>query len=92
MGKRKSYIHHIQRMILSPIFILCITTTSITQTISVPLSHWSYDAIERWEIQEFIQTVFNNSKPFTRIEMAEYVSEVWQVYEKQPEPFYPAQG
>ena len=78
---------NIKRMILTQIFIICVTVISLSQTISVPLSHWSYDAVERWEIQGIIRTVFNNSKPFTRIEMAEYITEVWQTYENEPERF-----
>ena len=74
-------------IILIQMFIICVTVVSFSQTISVPLSHWAYDAVERWEIQGIIPTVFNNSKPFTRLEMAEYIKEVWQTYKKEPERF-----
>ncbi|UCF63781.1 MAG: hypothetical protein JSW33_14650 [bacterium] len=76
-----------QRYASSLILILILATVSFSQTVSVPLSHWAYDAVERWEIQGYIQTVFNNTKPFTRQEMAQYVSEVWQTYVKAPEKF-----
>ena len=60
--------------------ILVLINFGWSQTISVPLRHWAYDAIERWEIQGFISTAFNGTRPITRLEMAEYIAE-----QKRPE-------
>lgn len=57
------------------------------QTSSVPLSHWAYQAVERWEVQGFIQNAFTGTKPFSRLEMAEYLAEVYRVYLRSPEKF-----
>jgi hypothetical protein len=61
--------------------------TVFSQSSGVPLTHWGYDAVERWEIRGFLPAVFNGSKPYTRIEMAGYVAEVWKFYQQQPEQF-----
>ncbi|GAB4374394.1 MAG: hypothetical protein Kow0042_18980 [Calditrichia bacterium] len=57
------------------------------QTVSVPLSHWAYQAVERWEIRGFIQSSFNATRPFTRQEMGEYLSEVIRAFKTHPEKF-----
>ena len=41
------------------------------QTVSLPLTNRAYDAVERWEVQGYINGVFNGSRPFTRQEMAD---------------------
>ncbi len=70
-------------------FFLIFTLSQITlsQTVSVPLSHWAYDAIERWEVRGLISAVFNGSKPYTREEMGIYLSKVLESYQSQPEEF-----
>ncbi len=55
------------------------------QTVSVPLSHWAYDALERWEIQGCIDGVYTAARPITRQEMAEHISDMWKSFEKEPE-------
>ncbi len=67
--------------------LLLLIVNSLSQSVSVPLSHWAYDAIERWETQGYIDAVFNGSRPFTRIEMGEYIAETWQSFKKHPEWF-----
>jgi hypothetical protein len=57
------------------------------QTVSLPLTHPAYDALERWEVQGFISGVFNGTRPFSRQEMADHISKVWQYYKKSPEKF-----
>lgn len=70
------------------LFILIIVGSMLySQTSNVPLNHWAYDAVERWEIRGFIPAVFNGTKPFTRLEMSGYLAEVWKFYQGQPEKF-----
>ncbi len=57
------------------------------QTVSVPLSHWAYPVIERWEVRGLIEGVFNATKPFTRREMAGYVWQALKAREVSPERF-----
>jgi hypothetical protein len=59
----------------------------VSQNIGVPLSHWAYDAIERWEIQGYIDAVYNGSRPFTRREIADYINTTWKYYQDNPEKF-----
>lgn len=59
----------------------------ISQNIGIPLSHWAYDAIERWEIQGYIEVVYNGSRPFTRREIAEYIYKMWNHFQGNPEKF-----
>lgn len=73
------------RLIFILLFILIAQLYS--QTTSVPLSSWAYDAIERWEVRGFINGVFNGTKPYTREEMAKYIAETWQTYVREPEKF-----
>jgi hypothetical protein len=77
----------IRRFKILGLAILVLTNIGWSQTVSVPMSHWAYDAIERWEIQGLIATVFNGTRPMTRLEMAEYISETWKSYERTPERF-----
>jgi hypothetical protein len=53
----------------------------------VPLSHWVYDVLERWEIQGYIDGVFNGSRPYTRLETAEHIARVWELFKEKPEKF-----
>jgi hypothetical protein len=76
-----------KRIFIILLVLLLETSAGWSQTVSVPLSHWAYDAVERWEIQGFIPAVFNGSRPMTRQEMAEYVSQAWQSYQRTPEKF-----
>jgi hypothetical protein len=71
----------IRRFKILGLAILVLTNIGWSQTVSVPMSHWAYDAIERWEIQGLIATVFNGTRPMTRLEMAEYISETWKSYD-----------
>ena len=69
------------------VFLFTTVFLALAQTSGVPLNHWGYDAIERWEIRGFIPAAYNGSKPFTRLEMADYVAAVWKFYQEQPEQF-----
>ncbi len=66
---------------------LILTSFSAAQTVSVPLTHRAYDAVERWEVRGLLNGVFNNTRPFTRREMAKYVQEMWEQYRKRPQEF-----
>lgn len=72
-------------VVLSVIFFMA--TGSSGQTVSVPLSHWAYDVVERWEVRGLLDGVFNGSRPFSRREMAEYVSQALQRLEEKPQKF-----
>lgn len=57
------------------------------QTTNVPLSHWIYDVLERWETQNYIDNVYDHSKPYSRIEVAEYLKEIFDKYKENPGRF-----
>ncbi len=48
------------------------------QSIYVPLHHWSYDFVERMETKGLISGVLNNTKPYSREEMAGYLLQMMQ--------------
>ncbi len=73
--------------IITGIFVLCAIVTLSAQTVSVPLSYWGYDAVERWEVRGLISNAFTSSKPFSRLEMAEYIADAWKTYRESPEKF-----
>ncbi|MBN2365499.1 MAG: hypothetical protein EH225_05875 [Calditrichaeota bacterium] len=79
------------KLFIAFLWTITITLLSVgqvfAQTVSVPLSHWAYDAVERWEVRGFISGVFNGSRPFTREEMSGYIEQVWEFYQKEPEKF-----
>ncbi len=57
------------------------------QTVNVPLSHWIYDILERWETQGYIENVYDHTKPYSRMEVAEYLSQMSQAYQNNPGKF-----
>lgn len=57
------------------------------QTVNVPLSHWVYDVLERWETRGYIDNVYDHTRPYTRTETAEYIAQVLERYRQQPERF-----
>jgi len=69
------------------LFILLFAVRLPAQTVSVPLTHWGYDAMERWEILGYVNVIFNGSRPFSRQEMADYIARVWKYYNREPEKF-----
>ena len=79
--KKTSFIPHILLILLLG------SQLGHSQTTSVPLSFWGYDAIELWETRGLIKHVFGATRPFTRIEMAGYIKDVWENYRKEPEKF-----
>ncbi len=46
------------------------------QTVYVPTHHWVYDFLERLETKGILSRVHNNTRPMTRIELAEYLAQV----------------
>ena len=86
----RSYIPAMKKLPLLPYILLVLllgTQFGYTQTTSVPLSFWGYDAIELWETRGLIGNVFGATRPFTRIEMAGYIKDVWESWRKEPEKF-----
>lgn len=62
-----------------PLFLaLLLVTAGYSQTVYVPLSHWIYPAIERWEAQGLIEYAFDHTRPFTRVETAEYIASAYR--------------
>ncbi len=57
------------------------------QTVSVPLSHPVYEILDRWETRGLVSSVFLETQPFTRQEVGEYLSQVWQQYRSNPRQF-----
>ncbi len=62
-------------------------TAGFAQTVQVPLNHWVYDLLERWETQGRIEQVYDHTRPYTRQETAEYLAEVFRAYSKAPGRF-----
>ncbi len=67
-------------------WLLCLLSLR-AQTVGVPLSHWAYPVLERWEVRGLVDGVFNGSRPFTRLEMAEYIKKALEKREESPERF-----
>ena len=65
-----------KRIIIIHFVLLCILSTAFAQLVYVPLNHWVYDFIERLETKKIIPNVLNNTKPFTRKEIAGYLREL----------------
>ncbi|MFQ5640178.1 MAG: capsule assembly Wzi family protein [bacterium] len=49
---------------------------ALSQSVYVPLNHWSYDFVERLEAKGWITGVLNSTKPFSREEMAGYLIQI----------------
>ena len=75
------------RVVFSILFLFLLSSSTLGQTVNVPLTHWVYSVMERWETQGFIENTFNHTKPFSRDEVAEYVNEVFQKYAANPAQF-----
>lgn len=69
------------------IFTFLILSSSIGQTVNVPLTHPVYDILERWETKGYIENIYNHTKPFSRDEVAVYLKEVFEKYAEIPEKF-----
>lgn len=46
------------------------------QSVYVPLNHWAYHLIERLETKGVISRVLDTTKPYTRMEMAQYLAQI----------------
>lgn len=66
---------------------LTLTILLSAQSVNVPLSHWIYDLLERWETGGLIEQVYDHTKPYTRAEVAEYLVPVFQKFESEPSRF-----
>lgn len=75
------------KVILVSAAIIIYTNNLVGQTVNVPLSHWIYDVLERWETQGYISNTYNHTKPFSRIEVADYLEEVFEKYTESPGRF-----
>jgi len=53
-----------------------------SQTTYVPLNHWVYDYLERLETKHFVQGVLNGTRPLSRPEIARYLAQVHQNFER----------
>jgi hypothetical protein len=82
----RSFIRLIRIAIATVIFIL-LSGYIFGQTVNVPLTHWVYDLLERWETRGFIENTFGHTKPFSRDEVAEYLNEVFQKYSEDASQF-----
>ncbi|HQU74066.1 MAG TPA: capsule assembly Wzi family protein [Calditrichia bacterium] len=58
-----------------------------SQTTTVPLSHWVYDLLERWETKGLVDGVYDHAKPYTRSELGEYLSQALEKLAAEPERF-----
>ncbi|MFQ5823056.1 MAG: capsule assembly Wzi family protein [bacterium] len=47
-----------------------------SQSVYVPLNHWAYDFIERFEAKGFITRALNGTRPYSRIEMVGYLLQI----------------
>ena len=69
---------------LVPLIFTFLATTVFAQTVNVPLSHWIYDVLSRWETEGFIPNIFEHTKPYSRMEVAEYLKPVFEIYAEDP--------
>ncbi|MFQ5866331.1 MAG: capsule assembly Wzi family protein [bacterium] len=61
------------------ITLLCVisqTSPLLSQSVYVPLNHWAYDFIERLEAKGVITGALNGTKPYSRMEMANYLLQI----------------
>ncbi len=72
-----------------PVILLSIILSGLIcgQTSNVPLNHWIYDVLERWETQGFIDNVYDHTRPYSRTEVAEYLEQVYRAYRDTPSRF-----
>jgi hypothetical protein len=82
----RSFIKLIRVLVVIVFFILP-SSHILGQTVNVPLTHWVYDVLERWETQGFIDNTYDHTKPFSRNEVAEYLNQVFQKYAGNPSQF-----
>jgi hypothetical protein len=75
------------KQILVIAFLIYPFSFSHGQTVNVPLSHWIYDVLERWETQDYIKNIYDHTKPYTRIEVAEYLTEIYTKFRNDPRQF-----
>jgi len=68
------------RVVIVIVFFILPSSRIFGQTVNVPLTHWVYDVLERWETHGFIENTYDHTKPFSRDEVAEYLSEVFRKY------------
>lgn len=54
-------------------------------TTQVPLRHWVYDLLDRWETAGHIEYVFDHTRPYTRREVAAYLDPVFALADSAPE-------
>ena len=69
------------------IWIFFLFSALSAQTVNVPLSHWIYDLLERWETQGYVDNVYDHTRPYSREEVADYLTQVYRAYQRNPEPF-----
>lgn len=48
----------------------------LSQTVNLPLGHWGYDVLERFEVRHALKGVLNNTKPMTRQEFVENIKKL----------------
>ena len=58
-----------------------------SQTVNVPLGHWAYNVLERFEMRQALKGVLNNTKPMTRREIAENIARINEFYSSNPDYF-----
>lgn len=63
------------------------TTCVFSQSTNVPLNHWIYNLLERWQAMGYIEYTFEGSKPFSRMETAGYLKQVFTAYREHPQRF-----
>ncbi|MDZ7261427.1 MAG: capsule assembly Wzi family protein [candidate division KSB1 bacterium] len=62
--------------IVAIIVVVCSSSGLHSQSVYVPLNHWVYDFIERWETRKVITGVLNGTKPISRKELAGYLAQI----------------
>lgn len=55
------------------LFLVIFSHPAHSQSVYVPLNHWSYEFLERLETQKVISGVHNGTRPISRKEMARYL-------------------
>lgn len=72
---------------LSIIALFIITFNLNSQTVNVPLGHWVYDVLEKFEARGFIEDLLDGVRPYSRSDAAKGISHLLDLTKKHPQQF-----
>ncbi len=74
--------HHLIIYILFFTWLIAFIKPALTSPVSVPLDHWSYRFIERLQAKGGLKDYLNNTKPYSRDEVAKMIFHILKENEK----------